>query len=212
MFQKDLQVLYWSQFGATTEPTNKRRDKMADKVKAEAKKVLTLASVEAGIAELVTDGIVAENVAELISKGLVKAELDEVEVEAGKFSGDYVRFSVGENAKSDKQVIAALTAICGGFLNFQPDTAEGAEEGSIDTRKPCVVKFTLYGADLNARSRTSQRIKALAEGPEKAIEKMADNMQKAKPGKWTREQAIEIATMMLSDDDETATTDAPATE
>ena len=169
--------------------------------KEPAKKVVTLASIEAGIGELVTDGIVAANISELVASGLVKAELDEVEVEAGKFSGDYVRFSVGENAKTDEQVIAALVAIAGGNLTA-PAKTEG--EGS-DERKPSLVKFALYGADLNARSRTSQRVKAAAEGPEKAIEKMADQIQKAKPGKFSREQAVEMAKMLLADDDEEST-------
>ncbi len=161
-----------------------------------AKKVLTLESVEVGIAELVTDEIVAANISELVKAGIVAAVLDEVEVEAGKFSGDYVRFSVGENAKTEKQIIAALTAIAGGNLSVSK-ADDGTEE-----RKPSLVKFALYGADLNARSRTSQRIRTAAEGPEKAIEKMADQIQKAKPGKFTREQAIERATLMLSDDDD----------
>jgi hypothetical protein len=181
--------------GKQASRSNKGRDKMAKNEKEPAKKVVVLADVAAGIAELVKDGIVAENVTDLIEKGIVKAELDEVEVEAGKFSGDYVRFSVGENAKTDKQVIAALVAISGGNL-----TAPLNDEQEADQRKPSLVKFALYGADLNARSRTSQRVKAAAEGPEKAIEKMADQIQKAKPGKFSREQAVEMARMLLEDE------------
>jgi len=169
-----------------------------------AKKVVTLADVNAGIQELITDGVVAQNITELIEAGIVKAELDEVEVEAGKFSGDYVRLSIGEKADTDKKVIAAMTAIAGG--NLRPPKAE--EGDGPDTRKPSVVKFLLYGADLSARSRTSQRIKAAAEGPEKAIEKMADQIQKAKPGKFTREAALEMARMLLGDDDENTDTAA----
>jgi hypothetical protein len=164
--------------------------------KEPAKKVVTLESVEAGITELINDGIVAANINELISRGVVKAELDEVEVEAGKFSGDYVRFSIGEKATTEKLVIAALVAIGGG--NLTPPAKEDGD--GVDERKPSLVKFALYGADLNARSRTSQRVKAAAEGPEKAIEKMADQIQKAKPGKFSREAAIEMARMLLEDE------------
>jgi len=188
---------------ATDETANgiERSTQMAKDAKKEpATKVVTLASVEAGIAELVKDGIVGENVSTLIEQGIVKAELDVVEVEAGKFSGDYVRFSIGEKAKTDKQVIAALVAISGGNLTAPAKTGDDAEEGETDDRKPSLVKFALYGADLNARSRTSQRVKSAAEGPEKAIEKMADQIQKAKPGKFTREQAVQMATMLLADD------------
>jgi hypothetical protein len=182
---------------------------MAKAEKAAAQKVLVLESVEAGIKELVTDGIVAANISELIEQGIVKAELDTVEVESGKFAGDYVRFSVGEKAKTDKQVIAALVAIAGGNLTSPVKGGDGDDKAERDDRKPSLVKFSLYGADLNARSRTSQRVKAAAEGPEKAIEKMADQIQKAKPGKFTREQAVEMARMVLGEDEtETETSNA----
>jgi hypothetical protein len=174
---------------------------MAKTKAVEGQKVVTLDSLEAGITELVNDGIVGANINELIEAGQVKAELDLVEVEAGKFTGDYVRFSIGEKATSAKQIMAALQAISGGNLNAP--VKEDGEEGELDWRKPSLVKFCLYGADLNARSRTSQRVKSAAEGPEKAIEKMAANIMKAKPGKYTPEQAVAMARMVLGEDDET---------
>ena len=174
---------------------------MAKTKVVEGQKVVTLDSLEAGITELVNDGIVGANINELIEAGQVKAELDLVEVEAGKFTGDYVRFSIGEKATSAKQIMAALQAISGGNLNAP--VKEDGEEGELDWRKPSLVKFCLYGADLNARSRTAQRVKSAAEGPEKAIEKLAANIMKAKPGKYTPEQAVAMARMVLGEDDET---------
>jgi hypothetical protein len=129
----------------------------------------------------------------------VKAELDVVGVEEGKFLGDYVRLSLGDNVKTEKQVWAALLAIASG--NLRAPMKE--DDPSVpDTRKPSLEKFALYGADLAARGRTSQRVRSAAEGPEKAIEKMANDIQKAKPGKYTREQAIAKATKALADDDD----------
>jgi len=192
-----------------TDPDGECIDTMAKTaVKEPAKKVVVLESVEAGLTELITDGIVSADIKALIEAGIVSAELDTVDVEAGKFSGDYVRFSVGEKATTDEDVVKALVAIAGGNLT-SPAKTDG--EG-VDERKPSLVKFALYGADLNARSRTSQRVKAAAEGPEKNIEKMADIIQKSKPGKFTREAALEMARMMLGDDDEAESTDEAATE
>lgn len=169
------------------------------KAKVEGTKVVTLESLEQGIQELVNDGIVAANITELIAAEQIKAEIDLVEVEAGKFLGEYVRFSIGEKAVSQKAIVAALVAISGGNLNAP--IKEDGEEGELDWRKPSLVKFCLYGADLNARSRTSQRVKSAAEGPEKAIEKMAANIMKAKPGKYTQEQAVAMARMVLGEDE-----------
>ena len=172
------------------------------KQKVEGTKVITVDSLEQGIQELINDGMVAANINELIAAEQIKAEIDTVEVEAGKFLGEYVRFSIGDKATSAKAIIAALTAIGGGNLNAP--VKEDGEDGELDWRKPSLVKFALYGADLNARSRTSQRVKSAAEGPEKAIEKMAANIMKAKPGKYTQEQAVQMARMVLGEDDDTA--------
>jgi hypothetical protein len=172
---------------------------MAKKEKEAGTKVVTLESVDAGLGEMLSEGLITDQTLDLIEKGFIKAELDVVGVESDKFLGDYVRLSLGDNAKTEKQVIAALLAISGGNLRapMKEDDPKVA-----DTRKPSLEKFTLYGADLAARGRTSQRVRSAAEGPEKAIEKMADQIQKAKPGKFTREQAIAKATRMLAEDDD----------
>jgi hypothetical protein len=169
---------------------------MAKKEKVQGTKVITLENVEAGLSDMLSEGTITENTLELIENGFIKAELDEVGVDEGKFLGDYVRLSVGEKAKTDKQVIAALLAIAGG--NLRAPMKED-EPTVADTRKPSLEKFALYGADLAARGRTSQRIRSAAEGPEKAIERMADLIQKSKPGKFSREQAIERATKHIAE-------------
>jgi len=169
------------------------------KEKTESKKVIILPDVETGLSEMLNDGLINETTLDLIEKKMIKAELDEVGVESDKFTGDYVRFSLGENAKTEKQIVAALLAIAGGNLRapMKEDEPEVA-----DTRKPSLEKFALYGADLAARGRTSQRIRSAAEGPEKAIERMANDLMKARPGKYTKEQAIARATKMIQEDDE----------
>lgn len=168
----------------------------ASKTESTATKVLTLESVQAGIDEMITEGLLAADIRDLIAGGIIKAEIDQAEVDKGKFSGDYVRLSLGENCKTDEDAVVALVMIAGGNLR-----APKKDDGSPDLRKPSLEKFALYGADLNARSRVSQRVRAAAEGPEKAIERMADQLQKAKPG-LSREKAIAKAKAMLEDDDE----------
>ena len=121
-----------------------------------------------------------------------------VEIEAGKYSGDYVKLSLGEKATDPESILAAMQAIAGGNLTAPASTAKDAKEGDVDNRAPSVVKFFLYGADLAARSRTSQRIKAAAEGPDKAIESMAKTIVKNKPN-TTMEQARAMARMLLED-------------
>lgn len=179
---------------ANEENGNATTEKAAEST---ATKVLTLESVEAGIAEMITEGLLPEDVRGLIESGVIKAEIDQAEVEKGKYSGDYVRLSLGENCKTDEDAVVALVMISGGNLR-----APMKEDGkTADLRKPSLEKFALYGADLNARSRVSQRVRAAAEGPEKAIERMADQLQKAKPG-LSREKAVAKAKAMLEDDDE----------
>lgn len=172
------------------------------KTESTATKVLTLESVEAGIAEMITEGLLAADVKDLIAQGIIKAEIDQAEVDKGKFSGDYVRLSLGPNCKTDEDAVVALVMIAGGNLRAPLKEKAKADDPDVaDLRKPSLEKFALYGADLNARSRVSQRVRAAAEGPEKAIERMADQLQKAKPG-LSREKAVAKAKAMLEDDDE----------
>lgn len=169
---------------------------------SKATKVLTLESVEAGIEEMITEGLLAADIRDLIEAGIIKAEIDQAEVDKGKFAGDYVRLALGPNCKTDEDAVVALVMISGGNLRAPLKEKAKADDPDVaDLRKPSLEKFALYGADLNARSRVSQRVRAAAEGPEKAIERMADQLQKAKPG-LSREKAISKAKAMLEDDDE----------
>lgn len=160
-----------------------------NKSKAEKKITVTL---EEGIAKFPN----ADEVKAAIAAGTVSATLDTVEIESGKFSGDYVRLDLGPNAKTDAEIVEALRVICGGSIFNAP---EADDKGVVkDSRKPSLVKFALYGSDLNARSRTSQQIKAQAVSPDKTIAKMVDNMLKMKPT-LTREAAESMVRMMLED-------------
>ena len=169
---------------------------MADEVKADKKIVIT--SLKDAIAKMER----GEEIATAIADGMVKAELAEVKIEAGKFSGDYVKLTLGDNAKTDDQIIETMILIAGGNLTqpFKKD-ADGEDTEEIDERAPSLVKHFFYGADLAARSATSQAIKRVAQGPEKQIEKMADQIQKAKPN-MSREKAVARAIKMLADDNE----------
>lgn len=170
--------------------------KTAEKAKAEKKVVIS--DLNTAVGELF-DGN-AEQVAQLrraIESGLVKAEVAEVTINDNQFSGDYVKLSLGEAAVDDASILNAMRAIAGGNLTLPVTTNEKGEE-EVDERAPAVTKWFLYGADLASRSRTSQRIKAAAEGPEKAIESMAKTIVKNKPG-TTMEQARQIAAAVLAD-------------
>lgn len=150
---------------------------MADEKKKPAEKKITITDLAAAVKELDSTG----ELQKAIDAGLVKAEIEEVEIEGGKFSGDYVKLTVGEKAESDTDVVRALVAIAAGNLKPPVKVSEKeGEEDEVDTRAPSVVKFFTYGADLAARSRTSQRIKAAAQGPEKSIERMAELLSKTK--------------------------------
>ena len=159
--------------------------------KAPAQKVITITDLNAAIAELDN----ADQIREAVESGLVKAEIDLVEVDDRKYSGDYVRLTVGPNAQTDEDVVRALVVISGG--NLRAPKKEGSDEP--DNRAPNMEKFTIYGSDLAARSRVSQQIKAKAEGPDKAIEQMAKLLVKNKPG-TSLEQAREMAKALLSDE------------
>lgn len=139
---------------------------MADKAKAVAEKKITLNSLEEGIAKFSN----AEEVKAAIANGTVVAEIDVATVDNDKFSGDYVRLSLGPEAKDDASVVAALKVICGGAIFVE---GEKQDDGTVkESRKPSVAKFALYGSDLAARGKVSQQIKAAAQGPEKKIEQM----------------------------------------
>lgn len=158
--------------------------------KAPAEKKVVISDLATAVKEM--EG--GETIQKAIDAGLVKAALEEVEIESGKYSGDYVKLTLGEKATDEASIIAALVAISGG--NLTAPKAEDSDEP--DNRKPSLVKFALYGADLAARSRTSQRIKAASQGPDKAIEKMADILVKNKPN-LSKEQALEMARALMAE-------------
>jgi hypothetical protein len=157
---------------------------MAEKSKAEKK--ITLANVESGLTKNDFDNI--EQVKQAIADGLVKAELDVVEVENGKFSGDYVKLTPGPKALEAPlpdfdtlhPLIKALVIISGGNLVAPMKETKEGEPEARNERKPNLVKYAIYGSDLAARSTTSQRIKTAAQGPEKSIERMAEMLSKTK--------------------------------
>lgn len=161
---------------------------MAKAAEVKAEKKVVISDLNVAISEMDNGA----DLAAAVKSGLLKASIAEVKVEAGKFSGDYVKFELGDGADGDEKMIEAMRLIAGGNLTSPTD-----DDGDADDSKPSVVKWFLYGADLAARSRTSQRIKAAAQGPEKAIEKMADLIVKNKPG-TSRAEAIEQATALLS--------------
>lgn len=165
------------------------------KTEKQPEKKVFVASVEQGIADLIAEGQLPAEVPGLIEQGIIKAVIDQANVDDDKFSGDYIRLTLGDGAKTDDDVIMGLLMIANGNLR-----APFKEDGETrDMRKPSLEKFALYGADLASRSRVSQRVKAAAEGPERAIERMADQLQKAKPG-MSREKAMAKAVAMLEDD------------
>lgn len=157
--------------------------------KSKAEKKVVVESVAKGVAELDPSG----NLQKAIDAGIVSAAVEEVEIDGGKFSGDYIKLTPGEKVVDDETFVEFAKAISGGNL-FAP-TAEDSDEP--DTRAPHAVKFLVYGADLAARSRTSQRIKSAAEGPEKSIERMAKELS-AKKG-MPLDQAREMVRALWAD-------------
>lgn len=191
---------------------------MADQTKpakAKGTKVITIGEdqITAAIDAMLADGLVADGIHQLIEDGSVRVTVETVEVEKGKYLGDYLRFSLGANVTTEDDAITALQAICGGNIlpptKDEGDDSEDAEadgdddssEPAYDKRKPSVVKHCLYGLDLAARSRTTQRVKSAAEGPDKAIERMIVEAMKANP-KLTREKAKARIISMLADEDD----------
>ena len=171
---------------------------MAD-VKAEKKIIIT--DLNKAIAQMER----GSEIAEAIKSGFIKASIAEVKVEAGKYSGDYVKLVLGDSAKTDNEKIETMILIAGGNLDqpFKKD-ADGNETEEIDERAESLTKHFFYGNDLAARSATSQAIKRAAQGPEKQIEKMADLAMKMNPN-LTREKALAKAAKMaaeLADDSE----------
>jgi hypothetical protein len=146
---------------------------MANETKTAGEKKITITDLSAAVAELDGAGTKSERTTlrDAIAAGLVKAEVDEASVENGKYTGDYVRLSLGDKATDSASILSAMQAIASGNL-----TAPTGDDGKADDKAPSVVKWFLYGADLAARSRTSQRIKTAAAGPEKTIERMAKDL------------------------------------
>jgi hypothetical protein len=162
--------------------------------KSTAEKKIVITDLEAAIGDLFDQNADAvKNLRSAISAGLVKAEIAEVKVEEGKYSGDYVKLSLGDKATDSDSVMLAMMAIAAGNL-----TTPKGDDGEDDDRAPAVTKWFLYGADLASRSRTSQQVKAAAEGPDKAIEKMAQTIVKNNP-KISLERAREKARLALEE-------------
>ena len=164
---------------------------MANETKAPAEKKIIINDLNEAIGKLDN----ADAVKAAVAAGLVKAEIDTVDVESGKFSGDYVRLSLGEAVTDDSTALAAITVICGGKV-IVPDSKDDKGNAVDNSRKASVVKFALYGADLANRSRVSQQIKSAAQGPEKKIEQMAKLLKSQKP-ELSDEQALDLVRMML---------------
>ena len=176
---------------------------MAEK-KVNPVKVLAVENMDAEIARLVNDGVIAENTPALIAEGIVKASLAVVKVDGGKFTGDYVKFGIGEKATEEADIQRAMLAISGGNLTAPLAEGDDTEEGELNDKAPSVVKYFLYGADLHQRARTQQKVRSAAEGPEKALERLAASFMKAKP-KLTKEQALAMAKLFMEEEaDETS--------
>lgn len=151
---------------------------------------IAVTDLDAAVTALVTDGHVGANMPDLIKAGLVRAYVDFVQVSKNAYYGEYVRFAIGENATEEEQVGEAILAICGGAVINE------------DKDKVSLVKAALYGADLFARNRTSQRVRsAIGADPAKAFEKMVKQIMDAKPS-WTREKAEARAKLMLEDSED----------
>lgn len=179
----------------TTETVNQDQEQEQDQQEArepQGVQKIAVTDLDTAVAALVTDGHVGANMPDLIKQGLVHAYIDFVQVAKNAYYGQYVRFAIGENATEEEQVGEAILAICGGAVI------------NADKDKVSLVKAALYGADLFARNRTSQRVRsAIGADPAKAFEKMVKQIMDAKPS-WTREKAEARAKLMLeeSDDDE----------
>jgi hypothetical protein len=110
-----------------------------------------------------------ESVKAAIEAGDIVARIKEVKrnVESKPYSKDYLQL-VPTNLKG-------ALAICDGVeTTFKLD-----EEGEPDFDGPCLVKDFFYGNDLGAKSRESQKLAVLVEGPDKAKQAAAKNLAKA---------------------------------
>lgn len=105
-----------------------------------------------------------------IKDGNVIARKNEVkrEVEGKKYRKEYLQL-VPINYKG-------MAAIAGGVETTWAKDEKG--EG-FDFQGPCAVKDFFYGNDLGAKSRESQRLAVLVEGPDKAKQAAAKNLAKA---------------------------------
>lgn len=71
--------------------------------------------------------------------------------------------------------MAGALAIAGGVeTTFKLD-----DKGEVDFDGPCLVKDFFYGNDLGAKSRESQKLAVLVEGPDKAKQAAAKQLAKA---------------------------------
>ena len=108
-------------------------------------------------------------VREAIESGDIVARIKEVKrnVEGKPFSKDYLQL-IPTNLKG-------ALAICDGIeTTFKVD-----EDGEPDFDGPCLIKDFFYGNDLGAKSRESQKLAVLVEGPDKAKQAAAKNLAKA---------------------------------
>lgn len=157
-----------------------------------AKEVTKLGVVLAnddGKASEAFDSAVAE-LSEPIRQGIANNDIraDIAQVRAGQSIMDYVR-------------LFALTAEGMAALNeaqIDPPTPKEGEEIDLTGGSSVVGNFN-YGYDLHRRNTLSQRLKALAEGPDKYLRKSAEDLAKARG--WSFEKAL-AKVKSLADDDE----------
>lgn len=160
-------------------------------------KVLSIESVEDGLAGMIEEKYLQPSIVDLFAEGKLGAEITQSEVKVDKvhYNGDLLRFALGESVESDDDAIKVLIAISNGNIR-----APLNEDGTRDYRKPSLEKFALYGADLSQRSRISQRVRSKAEGPKAAIRRMAKDLMKTKG--WSEEKALKRAEAFYAEDDE----------
>ena len=115
-------------------------------------------------------GKLSEAVQSAITAGDVIARKNEVkrEVEGKKYRKEYLQL-VPINYKG-------MAAIAGGV---ETTWAKDEKGDGFDFQGPCAVKDFFYGNDLGAKSRESQRLAVLVEGPDKAKIAAAKNLAKA---------------------------------
>jgi hypothetical protein len=107
-------------------------------------------------------------------------------VQAGISNGDIVALikSVKRNVEGkpyEKQYLQLIPMNLNGALAIAGgvDTTAKIVDGEVEFDGPCLVKDFFYGNDLGAKSRESQKLAVLVEGPDKAKQAAAKQLAKA---------------------------------